>query len=443
MTNISKQQLEAVITTMLQTVKNIELYPPAHPSVQAPLEKCCAGLGDILRLKGSVTMGIVEGVLVFGDVPFYSTQPAVKEIQARIEGRNINALEFQDGLESRELYDFFVLLTQDSESLRRLGQFSDALKSKGIEHILAKDAKEVYNRAINAVGEVLQEARLGRIPRVSKARSAVSDLRRMVLNDRPAILALTLIKSYDNYLFNHSVNVSVLALALAHGLGTPEDDLSEIGLAGLLHDIGKTLTPKSITLKPGNLSDEEWTIMREHPNKSAEIVSQMEGVSDLVARMVKEHHVHFDQRGYPTLEPGEHPHPYSRIITVADTYDAITTLRPYQKPFQPREAMKIMERLSGRVIDPKYFEEFIKVLGIYPVGTLVRLDTNEIAVVAETRAEAPLLPRIRIVFDPEGKPLAQPRELDLSKHAGPSGEPMTIVSTVDPLLYNVDPSNLL
>jgi len=179
--------------------------------------------------------------------------------------------------------------------------------------------------------------------------------------------------------------------------------------------------------------------MRQHPVKSAEIVRQMDGISELVAQLVMEHHVNYNLEGYPELEVGRRPHPYSRIITVADCYDAITTMRPYQQPFHPREAMRIMEGLAGRVIDPKYFEEFVRVLGIFPIGTLVRLDTNEVAVVVETRAETPLLPRIRVIFDPDRRPMPAPLDLDLSV----PGCQRAIVSTVDPLLYNVDPSNYL
>jgi len=441
MTPVDKARLENILTTAMALVKNIELYPETHPSVQKPLTNCYEALARELRTEGMLSLGMVDEVLVFAGVPFYSNQMAVQELQKRLEDREVSGIEIHDGLEREEFFRFIKMLTEDPGRVKSEGHLSDALRSRRIHHVVAKDAKEVYNRAVDAVGEVLQQARMGRIPRAGKAKNAAEDLKRMVLTDRSAIMALTLIKSYDNYLFNHSVNVSVLAIALAQGLDVPEDDFSDIGLAGLLHDIGKTLTPKSIIQKCGGLSDEEWRVMREHPSKSYEIVRQMDGVSDLVARIVKEHHVHFDRKGYPSLEPGEHPHPYSRIVSVADVYDAITTLRPYQKPYQPREAMKIMERLAGKVIDPKYFEEFVKVLGIFPVGSLVRLDTNEVAVVTESCAEMPMNPRVRIMFDPEGKPLIRPIEMDLSKQE--EGERRSIVSTVDPLLYNVDITALL
>lgn len=443
MIDLPKDKLEATLVSMLGTAKSFELYPATHPSVQQPLSRSYGLVAEILRLSGAVTLGVVDEVLVFGGLPFYSNQVSIKELQFRLTARGINAVEIQDGLAREEYGAFIRLLTEDPAELAKAPAVSVALRSRGITHIVAKDSREVYTNAIQAVGDVLREARLGRIPRAAQAKSAVADLKRMVLHDPPAMIGLTLMKSYDNYLFNHSVNVSVLALALARGLAVPDDDLSEIGLAGLLHDIGKTLTPKTIILKPGRLTPEEWSVMRQHPVKSAEIVGQMDGVSELVTQMVMEHHVNYNLEGYPELDFGRRPHPYSRIITVADCYDAITTMRPYQKPFHPRDAMRIMEGLSGKVIDPRYFEEFVKVLGIFPIGTLVRLDTNEVAVVVETRADTPLLPRIRVIFDPESRPLPVPLELDLAQLEAAPGGQRVIVSTVDPLLYNVDPANYL
>ncbi|HUT52891.1 MAG TPA: HD-GYP domain-containing protein [bacterium] len=443
MSEIEKGKLESILTGMLAVAKSMALYPAEHPSVQRPLQKTYDEIAELLRRFGLLTLGIVDEVLVFEGVPFYSLQVAIQELQARFEGVGVSALELRDGLSLEELGAFLGLLNEDAGKVREAGSLSALFREREIEHITAKDAREVYNNAVNAVGDVLQEARLGRIPRASKAKGAVADLKKMVLTDRPAILALTLIKSYDNYLFNHSVNVSVLALALARELGLTEAELSDVGLAGLLHDVGKTMTPKTITLKPGTLNPEEWEVMRRHPLKSEEIVLQMDGISEHVARMVREHHVSYDLSGYPELEPGQRPHPHSKIITVSDVYDAITTLRPYQKPYDPREAMRIMGGLAGKVIDPMYFELFVKVLGIYPIGTLVRLDTNEVAVVVETYGEAPLTPRIKVVFDPEGAPLSKPVEADLSQPESYQGEPRFIVSTVDPILFNVDPGAYL
>ncbi len=437
-----KQKLSQILVGMIGAAKNLGLYPANHPALLRSLSQLASLFEELFATRTKLVMTIVDEVLVFEGVPFYHTQMSIREIQKQIEDRGINTVEFKDGLSQDEIAQFLEILLEDPEAVRKQGA-EELLKQRGVEHILLKDAREVYLKAVDTVSDVLQEARLGRIPHAKKAREAVADLTQFVLTDRPALLALTLIKNYDNYLFNHSVNVSVLSLALAEALNVSKDDLNDIGLAALLHDVGKTVTPREITLKPHILTNEEWEIMQEHPVRSAEIVRKMEGVTDLIVRIVYEHHIKFDRTGYPRLEEGRHVHPYSKIVTVADCYDALTTLRPYQKPFHPREAMRILESLSGKVIDPKYFQEFIKILGIYPVGTLVRLHTNEVAVVVETNTNNPLKPRIRVVFDPEGTRLPKAFDLDLASVLEGSEDHRNIVSTVDPLLYNVEPSTLL
>jgi putative nucleotidyltransferase with HDIG domain len=436
-----KEKLEQILIAMIATSRNLNLYPKEHPLVVSQTSKLVADITAMFTSQDKLSVAVVEEVLVFEGVPFYQANIAVREFQRRIEERGVTAVEFDRGLVPDEVISWAQFLIEDAEVIRGKGATA-YLKDKKVEHIKVRDVREVYNRTIDTVCEILGDVRMGKIPSADKAKVAVADLTQYVLNDKPALLALTLLKSYDNYLFNHSVNVSVLSLTLAETLKVPENDLHTIGLAGLLHDIGKTMTPKAIILKPHQLSPEEWQIMKEHPVKSAEIVAKMKGLNELTTRLVYEHHVNYDRKGYPFLEDGRQVHPYSKIITISDVYDAITTLRPYQKPFSPREAMRIMESLAGKVIDPVYYKEFVRVLGIYPVGSLVRLDTGEVAVVVETHTETPMLPKIRIIFDQTGKKLTQPLEVDLS-NAAPGNPERNLVAPADPLLFDLDPTEFL
>ncbi len=438
-TGIPKEILEKLLTGMMALSRNLSLYPSRHPVVSQQAEALEKDFARILQNQSKLSLAIVDEVLVFEGVPFYQPNIAVREFQRRIEERGVNAVEFHQGLNAEELKGWSEFLIEDAQLVREKSA-SKYLQGKNILHIKVRDVREVYNRALETISEVLSEVRLGKIPRAEKAKKVVKDLSEQVFRDKTALLALTLLKSYDNYLFNHSVNVSVLSLALAETLKVPKQDLEDIGLAGLLHDIGKTMIPKSIILKPYKLTPEEWQMVKEHPIKSAEIVSKMEGVSELCARLVYEHHINYNRQGYPQLEEGRQVHPYSKIITIADCYDAITTLRPYQKPFPPREAMRIMESLAGKVIDPVYFQEFVRMLGIYPVGSLVRLDSGEIAVVVETHSHAPLSPRIKIIIDELGRRLAEPIEIDLSEEKEAK---KSIVAPTDPLLYDIDPAEFL
>ena len=433
---ISKDKLEQVIIGIIAVNRNLTLYPPEHPQVANQIQKLLSKLESLLSGRDKLSVVIVEEVLVFEGVPFYQPSIAVREFQRRIEERGITAVEFYPGLAANELEVWAQFLLEDAEKIREKGA-SNYLEQKEIKHIRVRDVREVYNRALGIVSEMLGQVRMGKIPRAENAKKVVDDLSRYVLSDRPALLALALLKSYDNYLFNHSVNVSVLSLALADALKVPKEDLPSIGLAGLLHDLGKILVPKDIILKPHHLTPEEWQVMKLHPVKSAEILKKMTGVSELCVRLVYEHHAWYDRRGYPSLEDGHQLHPYSKIITIADVYDAVTTLRSYQRPFHPREAIKIMEELVGKVIDPVYFQEFVRMLGIYPIGSLVRLDTGEIGLVIENNAQAPLSPKVRIIFDQSGKKLKELIEIDLANP--PAGATQrNLVAPADPLIFDID-----
>lgn len=440
-----EQRLGDFLKFLLGALKGLSLYPAGHPSVQKPLNACFESLTPLLKFLGKVTISTMEGILIIAERPFYDTNLQAKELLNKFEERQISHVDFHDGLTTEELEVFLGILKLDPKKLESSGGIAKALKNHGVANIKVSNARLVYDTAVNVIEDILRESRLGRIPSSEEASSVVEDMKEMVLSDKGALIGLSLIKSYDEYLFNHSVNVSVLALSLADELHVPHEDLTHIGMGALLHDIGKVNTPKQIIHKPGKLDPDEWEIMKEHPIKSYEIVRKMEGVSELAARIVFEHHVHYDRKGYPTLDEGQRAHKYSQIVTIADTYDAMTTLRTYQNAFTPKEALDLMEqKLVGKAIDPAYFDAFVKLLGIYPVGTLVRLDTNEIALVIDVHPENYLLPKVKIVMDPIGAKLTEAIEVDLAKLNKTEGEtPKTIISTVDPLLANIDTSQYL
>lgn len=439
------KNLEEILKNMVGAMKSMGLYPAGHPSVKKPRQACLDLMKNMLLLSPKLSLTAMEGILVVAERPFYDTNIHSKEMLERLQSRKIGQVDFHHGLNEGELSAFLQILNLDPKALEDAGGFAKELKKRGVEYITTRAAREVYDNALNVVEEVMHEVRMGRIPESSGALQVVEELKDLMGTEKNALVGLSLIKSYDEYLFNHSVNVSVLALALAGEVNVPAEDLNHIGLAGLLHDIGKTHTPKEITLKPGKLTPEEWAEMKKHPIRSQEIVSKMDGISDLTSRLVLEHHIHFDKKGYPELPEGHKVHAYSQLISVADTYDAMTTLRPYQAPFAPKDALDLMEKkLVGKIIDPQYFEAFVKMLGIYPIGTLVRLDTNEIALVVDVSSGNYLLPRVKVVSDPSGKRLVEAIDLDLAGLDETMGDiKRAIVSTVDPLLANIDTTQYL
>ncbi|MEK7204513.1 MAG: HD-GYP domain-containing protein, partial [candidate division NC10 bacterium] len=246
-----------------------------------------------------------------------------------------------------------------------------------------------YRQAVGSAKRILTEARMGKFPSLAEAQTAVAGLVDGVLQDQNVMVALTMIKSYDEYLFNHSVNVCVLCIALGQALGLDSETIKEVGLGALLHDIGKVHWPESLYQKPRGLSDEEWALVQRHPLDGTEIVEKMGGVSATAREVILEHHLRYDRKGYPVVDPEKEPGFFGMLAQIADAYDAITTARVYQNAFEPSKAVARLQSLSGTVFDPKLLEVFVRLVGIYPVGSLVRLNSGELALVVKANPVDP------------------------------------------------------
>jgi putative nucleotidyltransferase with HDIG domain len=263
----------------------------------------------------------------------------------------------------------------------------------------------------------------------------------VTMKDPTTLLGLAMIKDYDNYTFSHSVNVGILALTLGSYLGLDQASLRDLNTAGLLHDIGKTTVDKSILNNPGKLSAQEYEQMKKHAEAGAEIVAKMKDISPQVADAVLGHHIKFNRTGYPEWACNRTFSYFAELVAVADCYDAITTLRTYNVPTLPKAAMDIMHRLAGTSLNAELVDKFEKMMGEYPVGTLVRLDTNEIALVVKPHPMESVPPAVKIIRDAAGGVLPHPRLVSLAPNGGTRYA--SIVSPVDALLKNIDVAGYL
>jgi putative nucleotidyltransferase with HDIG domain len=258
----------------------------------------------------------------------------------------------------------------------------------------------------------------------------------IIMLEPAALLGLTMIKDYDNYTFNHCVNVGVLAMALGAALGLDSLSVRDLGIAGQLHDIGKTLVPKAILNKPGKLSSAEFDEMKRHPELGSKIIREMEGLSPHLSSVVLGHHLHYNRSGYPEWASKLPFNQMIDIIAVADTYDAITTLRVYQHPVNPKKALHEMQTLTNTILAGGVVERFVEMMGNYPVGTLVRLDNNEVAIVCRPNPLDENAPLVRVLIEEDGTRLRAPREQELIDSEGACYA--RIVAVVDPLLKSID-----
>lgn len=241
-------------------------------------------------------------------------------------------------------------------------------------------ASSAIKRSRTEVMNLFEDARLGNSVKSDKMAPLVERISSSVNIDPTIILNIARLKTKDEYTYLHSVAVCALMINLGRKLRLPEAQIHDIGMAGLLHDVGKTSIPDEILLKPGKLEEAEWTTVRNHPQRGHDILSASEGVSEIALEVCLRHHEKMDGTGYPGKLAAEDLSVFTRMSSICDVYDAITSQRPYNVPLSASRALAKMQSWSGH-FDQLILRDFVDSLGILPVGTLVRLDRNELAVV--------------------------------------------------------------
>jgi putative nucleotidyltransferase with HDIG domain len=313
-----------------------------------------------------------------------------------------------------------------------------------VGHTDRKEAgKRLFFETIGVIKGVVTGIKKNQFIDARKMKRMVQGAVNLMVKDESILLGLTTIKNYDQYTFNHCVNVAIYSLALGRRLGFSKKMLTELGMTGLLHDIGKSKIPKEIINKPDKLDDDEWKLIREHPMTGVEMMLKIKQLGEMSPKMaigVFEHHLNCDLTGYPKLIRKKDLTVFGKIIKITDCYDAMTTPRTYRKsPYRPDQALAIMVREKNG-FDPVLLKVFIGIIGIYPIGSLVLLDTNEMGVVYETNPDPQYInrPKVILISQSEGKrrigPAVNLAEMDDEKKT----YRRSIVKALDPKKYYVN-----
>ena len=304
-------------------------------------------------------------------------------------------------------------------------------KSQVSLEIRVKQAKNLVGKASKVVLNIMSEVRAGNKIDLEVCGQVVSSISRMLSKDSHTLLGVARLKTKDEYTFIHSVSVSALLASFASSLGYNSKEVDQIALGGLLHDVGKALTPNKILNKPGKLTNDEFTIMRQHAVDPTNILLSDYDLPQLALDVITMHHERPDGRGYPLGLKNDQISEVGKMSAIVDIYDALTSVRVYKNAWEPTDTLKNMLNWCPDQLDRPLMEKFIKTLGIYPVGSLVELESGKVGLVVE-QTENLLRPLLKVVFDAKLNSYTIVRELNLLIESDEK-----IVQTIAPAKYKI------
>jgi len=414
-----------LIRYLVAAVNGRRIYPPRHPVLDRTLARVEQSLLSLMVSRDEVQLGVLGNHLLADDLPWEDQGESHSALSRELKARGIDKLTFQRGFQRADLESLVEVLCGDRASgdLKSLGgaaSASDLLAGRGVSRIrvgqldLEQKQKEepetpetsggrgAYQEAVGGLQDTMEGIGAGRLVRIKQIHNLIDLLVEHLSRDPGPLLMLTALKSHSDYTFSHIVNVSILALAQIQAISGDAETVREYGIAAMLHDMGKMRIPKEILEKREKLTDAEFEVIRRHPMETLHILRETPGASDLALVVCFEHHRRYDQTGYPPVKRPLPQHFATRVCTLADAYDAMRSNRSYQRELPPEGAMEILQTQSGKMFDPVLVRLFIRMMGAYPPGTRIRLDTAEEAMVLKANPADPFRPIVRILGDHPG-----------------------------------------
>lgn len=454
------------LLTFYAALRALKLYPVENATVQKALDELQASATALLLRESELELRLAGDFLFINGTRLrleLDNFAALSNLLTTLSAFDIGVFHTRAGVERREWQALLsIMLSLLAESgvedrytalIERLGQantphidFEPATDVN--EELSAQEARELarrtYAQGVAVTKDVVNSIRLGRTSSVKKVKRAVQMIVDQVLTNETSIMGLTTLRDYDEYTFTHSVNVCIFAVALGRKIGLTKLQLYDLGMTALLHDIGKAKIPIEVLNKVAGLSEDEWRVIQAHPWRGAMTLFGLRTYEEIPYKSIlvaHEHHMKTDLTGYPRAIRPRTLGIFSRLVAVADGFDAATTRRAYQTvPIEPDQVLREMWTNPRRGYDPIVVKALINLIGVYPIGTCVILDTFEVGIVAQANADRELLnrPVVRIVIDPGGSLLAPPGiAVDLAER-GPDGDFLrSIVKVTNPDRYNL------
>lgn len=299
-------------------------------------------------------------------------------------------------------------------------------------------AKRDYEEIQTQLKGLFKDVRIGHAIKTPEVKRHVQQITNSIVRNPDAMMLMTNLKAIDEYLVIHALNVCIVTLVFARFLGFKPDEMHELGMGALLHDIGEIRLPKEILNKPGELSPEEYATIQKHTDYGVSILSQTDNISEIVLDVVMHHHERINRSGYPEKLSGQEISQFAKIVGIVDVYDSLTSPTTYRSYMSNNEALKSMYDWRGTLFDEMLVEKFIKCLGVYPIGSTLELNSGEIGIVISTSPQSRLLPTLLLVKDSGNKFYDPPKIINLSQFREEGENMYEIRNIVRPEQYDVD-----
>lgn len=420
-----------LITRMLSLLRGSRLYDITNQALQRQVQEFMTTITRGLADEGEVSLVAVAGYFYLNGVRL-KAHPALysayHSLMAEFDRRGMGGVRFLNGVTAPEIERFFQLVAgADDPGLS--GRLGEALQEASVANILlipaqdldAEDiaqegdqevtnergrARKVFWRAVLGTKKiVLRAVQTGR-PDLRQAKRLVQPVVDSIMKNEYSIVGLTALKDHDEYTYAHCVNVSVLSVSMGQALGLSRQALADLGVAALLHDVGKIAVPPDVLRKPGALDSREWAAVQRHPLEGVKMMTRMAGLSSLTLdtmRVCLEHHMNFDRTGYPDVDAEWRQATMSRIVAVADCFDAITAHRAYHtRAFSPFEGLQHMMGMARVRFDPAVLWALVRTVGLYPAGSVLLTNSNHVVLSLSPNPEDLQRPHARVLVRPDG-----------------------------------------
>jgi HD-GYP domain-containing protein (c-di-GMP phosphodiesterase class II) len=457
-----------LVTKFHVLMKISQIYDSKNVALQQFVQESLQTINALIEREGTVSLKIVKDDLFLNEQRLrYSVEgfTSFKYLVSQWKRRMIGEIMVKGSVDEATLREFiYALMSLEENNEQNATLLNEALSKHKISIVetfsleasegeeegmtLRKEepreiARRVFFETIGSVKDVITKINAKQYADVRKLKRLAQNAVSLVMEDESILLGLTTIKHYDEYTFNHCVNVSIYAMAIGKRLGFSRKTLTELGITALLHDVGKSKIPIEVLNKPASLDETEWELMKKHPLMGVEVVLNLKQLGEINPKMVVgifDHHLKPDLTGYPKLFRKKGVSLFGRIIQVADSYDAMTTPRIYKKiPYTPEKAMALLLRERGIHYDPLILKIFIGLVGIYPIGSLVLLTTREIGIVYKPNPDPELMDRPAVLLISRDEKDHPKKDLvDLVDRDENGRFRRTVVKTLDPFKYHID-----